>query len=169
MDYRKILVTFIKEVIKENDGIYDWTYCPHWDDYKQVVGIDYHRERDKLWSEDWMINSSDWNVYIIGLYCLKPDEEVTYLRNAIMLVDKNISVKEFVNEYKKKCGVPIYIKWVGVQGNEGGVYKNIDGAVGPFEFLIEDRQKLDELSENQKSVMERGQQLNLKENNNGKL
>jgi len=159
----------LKEVIEENDGIYDWSDCPHWDDYKQVVGIDDHRERDKLLSEDWMMNNSAWNLYAIGLYCLKPDEEVTYFEPAYILVDKNISVKEFVTEYKKKCGVPIYIKGAYVQGNEGGLYKNIDEAVGPFEFLIEDRQKLDELSENQKSVMERGQQLNLKENNNGKL
>ena len=169
MYYRKILVTFIKEVIEENDGIYDWSDCPHWDDYKQVVGIDYHRERDKLLSEDWMINSSDWNVYVIGLYCLKPDEEVTYFEPAYILVDKHISVKELVTEYKKKCGVPIYIKWVDVLGNEDDSFEDIDEASGPFEVLIEDRQKLDELSENQKSVMERGQQLNLKENNNGKL
>ena len=137
MDYRKILVTFIKEVIEENDGIYQWSYCPHWDDYKQVVGVNLNNRRGNLSREDWMVNSSAWNVYVIGMYCLKPDEEVTFLDDATILVDKNISVKEFVNEYKKKCGVPIYIKWVGVQGNEGGVYKNIDEAVGPFEFLIE--------------------------------
>ena len=152
MDYRKILSTFIKEVIEENDGIYNWSWCPHSDDYEHELEVKTNPDlwRENILREHWMVNNPAWNVYEIGMRYVNGDGEVKFLEDATVLVEKKKSVKEFVKDYKNKGKTARYIEWIDVLGDDGGHYENIDDAVGPFECLDKEEREIAELCNDQK-------------------
>lgn len=139
MNDREILSIFIKEVIAENNGIYNWSWSPHWDDYEHHNEIENNLDlwREKILKNDWMINSPFWKVFEIGMYYMSTDGKVKYMEDATILVDKEKSIKEFEKGYKDRFDTPVYIEWVEILGTDGGHYENIVEATGPIKLFID--------------------------------
>lgn len=149
MDNKELLIRFIEEVIAEHDGIYNWSWLPHWDERDHQMELENNPDlwRAKIMQKDWMVNNPAWNVYEIGMYYVNDDGEVTHREDLTILVDKKKTVNEFVREYKDKWDTPRYIEWVDILGADGGRYEDIDEATGPFEFLIEEKRLMDKPSQ----------------------
>ena len=137
MNEREMLTRFIKEVIKENDGIYSWSWFQFWDDFERemIIENDPNLWREKLLRNDWMINSPDWNVFVVGMYVLSNDGKLIFQEDLKFLVDKKMTIEMFIKNYRGNFEGPIYIQSVHVLSKDGAIYENLEEPEGPFEFL----------------------------------
>jgi len=137
MNEREMLTRFIREVIKENDGIYSWSRFQFWDDRERemIIQNDPNLWREKLLRSDWMVDNSDWNVFEVGMYVLSNDGEPIFQEDLTFLVDKEMTIEMFIKNYQENCEGPIYIQSVHVLRKDGAIYENLEEPEGPFEFL----------------------------------
>ena len=137
MNERELLTRFIKEVIKENNGIYNWSWFPHWDDYERELLIEKEPNlwREKLLRNEWMNNSPDWNVFIVEMYVLDDDVGLRFQEDLKFLVDKTVTIERFMKDYRGSLEGPVHFHWIHVLSDDGAVYENLEEPEGPFECL----------------------------------
>ncbi len=137
MNEREMLTRFIKEVIKENNGIYKWIWFPVCDDFEVEIRIQTDPDlwREKILRNEWMTNNPDWNVFIVAMYV--PDDDVGFRidEDLKFLVDKTVTIERFMKDYRGSLDVPVHFHCIHVLGDDGAVYENLEEPEGPFECL----------------------------------
>jgi hypothetical protein len=142
MNDREMLTTFIKEVIEENNGIYNWSWFSLWDDLdcEKMIENNPNLWREKVLRNHWMVNNPNWNVFIVGMYVLDDDGKVEFREDLKFLVAKRITPEKFMKDYQDKIESPIYVQWVHVLGDDGASYKNIEEPEEHFDCLNYDEE-----------------------------
>ena len=137
MNDRELLTTFIKEVIEENNGIYNWSWFSLWDDLdcEKMIENNPNLWREKILANEWLVNNPNWNVFVIGMYVLDDDGEVEFQEDLKFLVAKRITPEKFMKDYQDKIESPIYVQWVHVLGEDGDSCENLEEPEEPFECM----------------------------------
>ncbi len=85
---------------------------------------------------EWMNNSPDWNVFIVGMYVLGDDEGLIFQEDLKFLVDKTVTIERFMKDYRESLEGPVHFGWIQVLGDDFALYENLEEPEGPFECLI---------------------------------